>query len=425
MRIAFFVSAFPVVSETFIVNQITGLLDRGHEVEIYAREERRLDTLHPEIEQYRLMERTIFLDRIPRSGWRRFSCLAGMLRECGGATDISLLARVLRLLLGTKDSSFLPKLAQIALLLRQVRHGPYDVVHAQFGILGKGLVALQEKGVLPAPLVTSFRGHDITQHTNSAAGYYDELFARGELFLPVSHSLKQRLVARGCDESRIRILHSGINCNRFRYRPRTLDQGEPVRVLTVARLVEMKGVGFGIEAVARLIREGRCVTYSIAGDGPLRPDLESRIHRLGMQEHIHLLGWRDHDQLVRLMEQTHILLTPSVTAANGEQEGIPNVVKEAMAMGIPVASTHHSGIPELVEDGVSGYLAPERDVERLADSLARLIDNPDSWPAMGRAGRAKVEREFDMERLNDDLVALYGSLLTAREEPDAGMRGEY
>ena len=415
MRIAFFVSAFPVVSETFIVNQITGLLDRGHEVDIYARGERQLDAVHPEIEQYRLLERVIYLDRVPHSGWERFSYLAGLLRRCGGIANVPLLKRVLKILLGAEDSSFLPKLGQITILLKQFEGGPYDVVHAQFGILGRGLVALKDKGILPAPLVTSFRGHDITQHATIAPGYYDKLFARGELFLPVSDSLRQRLVSRGCDESRIRILHSGINCNRFRYQPRSQKQGEPVRVLTVARLVEMKGVSYGIEAVARLVQAGRAISYSIAGDGPLRAELEQQIEKLGMGEHIYLRGWKDHGQLARLMEQTHILLTPSITATNGEQEGIPNVVKEAMAMGIPVVSTHHSGIPELVEDGVSGYLAPERDVERLADSLARLIDSPESWPAMGEAGRAKVEREFDMEKLNDKLVVLYRSLLTEAE----------
>ncbi|HHS83304.1 MAG TPA: colanic acid biosynthesis glycosyltransferase WcaL, partial [Gammaproteobacteria bacterium] len=214
------------------------------------------------------------------------------------------------------------------------------------------------------------------------------------------------------DEKKIEILHSGINCERFCYQPRELKNGEAVKIFTVARLVEMKGVAYGIKAVAQLIKSGRKICYKIAGDGALREELERLIKELGMENSIQLLGWKGHKELPGLMDDTHILLTPSVTAANGEQEGIPNVVKEAMAMGIPVVGTLHSGIPELVENGVSGYLAPERDSQMLAECLAKLIDQSDRWPEIGKAGRQKVELEFDMNKLNDKLVELYRSVAT-------------
>jgi colanic acid/amylovoran biosynthesis glycosyltransferase len=103
------------------------------------------------------------------------------------------------------------------------------------------------------------------------------------------------------------------------------------------------------------------------------------------------------------------MLHPSITARNGEAEGIPNALKEAMAMGLPVVATRHAGIPELVEDGVSGLLSHERDVDALSDCLAVLCADPGRWPAMGRAGRARIEGDYDRNRLNDELVRLYAN----------------
>lgn len=111
-----------------------------------------------------------------------------------------------------------------------------------------------------------------------------------------------------------------------------------------------------------------------------------------------------------------MLVAASVTAADGDEEGIPNVLKEAMAMGLPVVATRHAGIPELVEDGVSGWLVPERDEAALADALARLAAEPERWPAMGRAGRDKVEREYDIHRLNHRLAALLETLIGPETE---------
>jgi colanic acid/amylovoran biosynthesis glycosyltransferase len=122
-------------------------------------------------------------------------------------------------------------------------------------------------------------------------------------------------------------------------------------------------------------------------------------------------GSKRHEEVIQVLTQTHILIAPSVTAADGDEEGIPNTLKEAMAMGLPVISTVHAGIPELVEDGVSGFLVPERDVEALADRLERLVDHSETWAAMGRAGRRQIEAEFDIERLNDELLVLYQDML--------------
>jgi colanic acid/amylovoran biosynthesis glycosyltransferase len=117
------------------------------------------------------------------------------------------------------------------------------------------------------------------------------------------------------------------------------------------------------------------------------------------------------------LDRADVLVAASVTAADGDEEGIPNVLKEAMASGLPVVATRHAGIPELVEDGVSGWLVPERDEAALAAALERLASEPGRWPAMGRAGRARVEREYDIDRLNDRLAALLEHLTRPEASP--------
>ena len=130
------------------------------------------------------------------------------------------------------------------------------------------------------------------------------------------------------------------------------------------------------------------------------------------ESYIHLLGWKNEAEIIQILDQCHLFIAPSITASDGNQDAPINVLKEAMAMGLPVLSTNHGGIPELVEDGISGYLVPERDVDSLVDKLNALLAHPEQWPAMGQAGRAFVERRYDLNHLNDLLVQRYKALLS-------------
>jgi len=404
MKIAFLVEKFPLLSETFILNQITGLLDAGEELDIYAWRTGQSEIAHSDVARYGLLERTRYLkppagrlNRVARTtallaggqAWRRPSLFraAAKPRAGGGPTT---------------------RLAWLYAGARFLTREPYEVVHCQFGQLGLKALRLREMGVARGRLVVSFRGFDLT--ANGASESYERLFREGDLFLPVCERFRQKLIALGCEESKIQVLRSGLALSNFEFTPRRRGTDEPTKLLTIARLVEKKGVAYGIEAVARLKASGHRVRYTIVGDGPLRKDLEQRIQRLGLFEEVRLVGAQNHDDVLSMLQDAHILLAPSVTASTGDQEGIPNALKEAMAMGLPVLSTVHSGIPELVEDGVSGFLVPERDVEALADRLACLLDHPELWPEMGRAGRTRVEAEYDIRKLNDQLLAHYRGL---------------
>ncbi len=401
MRIAFLVEKFPQLSETFILSQITALLDAGEEVHIYAWRTSEDGKAHPDVARYGLLERTLYLKPPP-----------GRLARVARTTALLAGGRAWRrpsMLRATVDprwgGGLSSRLAWLYAGAHFLRRDPYDVIHCQFGQLGLKALRLRDMGVARGRLVVSFRGADLTVY--GAAEGYARLFREGDLFLPVCDRFKRKLLALGCEARKVRVHLSGISLSKFEYTPRRRDAGEPTRLLTVARLVEKKGVTYGIEAVARLKALGHRVRYTVVGDGVLRPELERTIQRLGLAEEVRLVGGRSHDDVIPMLRDAHILLAPSVTASDGDQEGMPVVLMEGMAMGLPVVSTLHSGIPELVQDGVSGFLVPERDVEALTDRLACLIDHPERWPGMGRAGRARIEAEYDIRKLNDELLARY------------------
>jgi colanic acid/amylovoran biosynthesis glycosyltransferase len=175
--------------------------------------------------------------------------------------------------------------------------------------------------------------------------------------------------------------------------------------------VEKKGIQYSVKAIARVVKKFPYIEYGIVGDGPLRGEIEDLINELELKRHVRMYGWMKQEEVIELLKQSHIFLAPSVTSKEGDQEGIPVALMEAMAQGLPVLSTDHSGIPELVQDGTSGFLVPERDVEALANKLEYLVEHPEIWPERGKAGRDYVKKHYDIHRLNDRLVEIFQSLL--------------
>jgi colanic acid/amylovoran biosynthesis glycosyltransferase len=230
------------------------------------------------------------------------------------------------------------------------------------------------------------------------------------LFLPISRRWQDKLIELGTDPARTHVHHMGTSLRSIRFRPRYRGPHQPLFVLTVGRLVEKKGIEYGVEAIAQLARHGVDVRYNIIGDGPLRSRIESLIRSLGVEDRVHCLGWQDSRVVMAMMETADILLAPSVTTADGDQEGIPVTLMEAMAAGMLVVASRHSGIPELVEHGVSGILVPERNARVIAAAILNLVDDAVHWSEMSRAARDRVTEDFDIDRLNLELVERFRDL---------------
>jgi colanic acid/amylovoran biosynthesis glycosyltransferase len=407
MRIAFFLDKFPAPSQPFILNQIIGMIDRGHDVDIYATHRFQGSMMHPQVLAYGLLEKARFFSDMPTRYLDRLIlivkliCVRGLWRR-------PLL--ILRSLLTSSNGQSGLNLRLLYRALTVTDRAPYDIIHCQFGKLGPMALELRQLKAISGRIVTSIRGYDITQLLKLNPDYYDELFQSGDMFLPVSNSLKEKLLSAGCPADRIRVLHSGIDCGRFNYTERHKTPGDVTRLAGIGRLVAKKGWSDAIQALANARALGRNICLTIAGDGPLRQQLEQLVNSLDLQDSVKLLGWCNQDEIIRLLEESHILVAPSITTHDGDQEGIPNVLKEAMAMGLPVISTWHSGIPELVNHGKTGYLVPERDVASLTQCLIELSDHPESWAKISKDARNIIEAEYEMEKINNTLVDIYQNL---------------
>jgi colanic acid/amylovoran biosynthesis glycosyltransferase len=215
----------------------------------------------------------------------------------------------------------------------------------------------------------------------------------------------------GCSEDKIFKLPVGFQISQYSFCDRKLNPGEAVKIITVARLVEKKGIEYAIKAIAEIAKDYPNIIYRIVGDGSLRESLEALVLDLKISDNVKLLGWMTQEQVRQLYDDSHIFILPSVTAADGDREGQALVLQEAQAMGLPILSTLHNGIPEGVLDGKSGFLVPERDVDALAEKLRYLVTNPEGWATMGRQGRAYVEERYNIEQLNEQLVELYQKLM--------------
>jgi colanic acid/amylovoran biosynthesis glycosyltransferase len=407
MRIAFIVSVFPSLSQTFILNQITGLLDRGHEVDIYAEQVGDTSKLHPDVEKYHLLDRTYYFSKTPENRlWRMLTGVGLLLRK--GYKNPKMYWRSLNVFkYGLTALGFW-------LVHAVIPSAPtsYDIIHCQFGTLGYKGLWFRAVNSPAAKVVTIFRGYDISQFVQEKGDrVYDLLFKSADFFLVNCEFFKRQVIKLGCDANKLLVHYSGLDCNKFIWTPRQFPTDGQIRIATIGRLVEKKGVEYAIRAVAKVVSIHPNLEYNIIGDGILGENLQQLIQTLNLSDKVKLLGWKNEQEIIEILNQTHIFIAPSVTAQDGNQDAPINVLKEAMAMGLPVISTTHGGIPELVADGVSGFLVPERDAEAIAEKLSYLIEHPEVWTAMGRAGRADVEAHYNLHTLNDKLVKLYQQLL--------------
>jgi colanic acid/amylovoran biosynthesis glycosyltransferase len=408
MRVAFLTALFPVLSDIPFLNQIVGLLERGHQVDVYADAPQPGGPFHPDVERLGLQSLTRYPLHWPAGRVDRWRAAAGLVLAHRGTER--------RTLLRTLDPSrFWHRAWTLDQLRRTARFlptRPYDICYCAFGMDAPHALRLRRLGVLGGELVVAFRGADTTKYVaRRGPRVYARTFRQARLLLPVCDFLGRRLVELGAPPERVVVHRTGIDLRQWPYREREPSGDGRLRLATVGRLVEKKGIEQVLRAVRILVDRGVDVEYRVLGDGPLRERLIALAEQLGVADRVTLHGRHGQEKVRGGLEESDVLVAASVTAADGDEEGIPNVLKEAMALGLPVVGTRHAGIPELIEDGVSGFLVPERNESALADALQRLAREPGRWAAMGRAGRARIELEYDIDKLNDRLAGLLESLI--------------
>lgn len=402
MRVGFMASAWPKVTETFLLNQAVALLRRGHDLTVYARHRPEKAEDHAIVHEHDLVDRTYYtLDGDDPAQLARATLGLPVWRPT--------VARELgRSLARGKEGA-----RRIANLHRylEVGDGDLDAFHAHFGPVGNRWDFLATTTLLDEepekPFVVSFYGHDASRMLGRDRDRYARLFSRADTVTVLSEDMETVLADAGCPQDKLRIQPLSIDTDLFSYAPRP-DRGDgPVEVLTVARLVEKKGLRFALEALSEVAADVD-LRYRIAGDGPLRDALERRTRDLGLEGTVEFLGWQEQEEVRKLLEEAHLFLLPSVTSDDGDKEGTPTVLLEAQARGVPVVSTYHAGIPEIVDEGGSAVLVPPRDSQALADALRDLATSPDRWDEMGKKGRRYVEKRHSLTATADRLEEIYG-----------------
>jgi len=405
MRIAFLVDAFPTLSETFILNQITGLLDLGQDVEIFAAQRGPLDVVQDEVSCYNLLDRTHYHNDVPEDGIQRiWTFLARFPRDLIQHPAMAL--QPLNLFRFGRDALSLRPYFRASLFLRR---GPFDILQCHFGRNGLIGASLKEMGI-PGRLVTMFHGYDIRLALREGGQIYRRLFEQGDCFLAISQGNRDHLIRFGADAGKIRYHPVGIDLDCFIPAPGQsahLEHPKIIQILTVARLVKEKAVDDGIRAVARLKNKkpNLALEYRIIGDGPEKTRLHQLAAELKINAIVKFLGAQAREKVISALKKAHIFLLPS------REEVLPVVLMEALASGLPVIATSVGSIDEIVKNGRSGHLVQPGDIEAMSNSLTTLIDHPEEGKRMASYGRMGVAKNFDIKILNSRLIRIYESLL--------------
>jgi glycosyltransferase involved in cell wall biosynthesis len=287
-----------------------------------------------------------------------------------------------------------------------------QLIHAHFGLFAFDVLPLAKS--LGIPMVVTFHGTDASAYLKNKK-YLRELPRLVDYahVITVSRNMAERMATAGIEIPRVNVHYIGVPVDEFGYVRRTpigekLRKQLPVKFLQVANFVEKKGHKYTVEAFARVADKYPNTELVFAGDGPLRQSVESRCADCGLDGRVTFMGKVAGREVASLMREADLFVHHSVTAANGDSEGIPTVLMEAMSTGLPVMSTRHSGIPELVSDGVDGFLVGERDVDAYAAGMESLVD---ADPQMGGRARSKIEEKFNMSLQNDKLMDIYRSAI--------------
>lgn len=400
MRVAYVVASFPVTSETFISQEIRDHLDAGVDLEVIVLRSEKIRAFAPEEIHPKLAGKVHYYS-YPLAAKDQVKAIA--------SKGIRKPASILN---GMKAGKHRKPSDVFMAMAMTPQPRTYDIVHAHFGNMGVTAASLKELDLLRGPLVVTIHGFDLSRSGYNAGGYVQRLSRGAGLLLPVNTIWRDELVAKGCPADKVRVHHMGVDLSELdQLHPRRSDRTD-FNISMVARFVEKKGHSFLIMAVRRVL--DRCpdleISVNLVGDGPLLAGSKGLVEQLGLNDVVSFAGALKHRDALQVIADSDAFVLPSVTASNGNMEGIPVSLMEAMALRKPVISTRHSGIPELVESGSEGLLVEERDVDGLADAIVTLARDRSLRDKLAQGGRQKVEQQFDARKLGQELRRLYDEL---------------
>src|SRR5438093_6731950 len=385
-------SRFPKLSETFVLDEMRALEAQGVRDEVYPLQIERPAKMHPEAGPWlgRAHRAPLFswpilasnLAWLARQPWRYLGTLAlllwhtrGSARYCAGGL------------------AFFPKAVWFAdrMSAEGVGH-----VHAHFAS-HPAAVAWVIRRLSGIPYSFTAHGSDLHRDRRMLAQK-----VAGAAFVVTISNYNRQVILDECGsaaEGKVTVIHCGVDTEAFQPNGAAGERrGRAPRILCIGTLHEVKGQGYLIQACQRLAERGVAFEGHPGGDGPDRRDLMRQAARAGIEDRVRFLGQLTQQEVREALREADVVAAPSVPTRDGRREGIPVALMEAMASGLPVVASRISGIPELVGEDETGFLVGPRDVEALAGALERLARDEGLRRRLGAAGRAKVEREFDLRQ---------------------------
>ena len=394
MRIGYILWQFPVLSETFILNELIELTNKGQEVYIFSLTQPQEEIVHPEVKKYGLLEKTYYLPGYVKLGLelpkpQSWAALFSKGYE-GKSAKAKLLGRPFYAAVATYFSRIIMKLE-------------LDVLHAHFyGVPSYIAMLISRQTSIPF----TFTCHAVDIFVNPNPDVMRRHMEAAAKVITISNYNRNYLhELTDSDKDKIKVIRACPMLGKFKDIEK--DEADAKTILTVSRLVEKKGIKYGVLAVAELIKEFPQLRYKIIGNGSLENEIQALVRSLQLGDNVEFLGKTNDEFLLDELSRATIVVLPCIEAQNGDKDGIPVTLMEAMYSQTPVISTSVSGIPELIENGEEGLLVEPMNVERLADRIKTLLKDKGLRIRMGRKGREKVEKEFNIHREVEDLLKIW------------------
>ncbi len=400
MKILVITDTFPKLSETFIINHITALIERGHDVQILARRTPEEAKVHPSVSKYGLLKKTRYFE-LPKSYLTRFLNSPKSILRAPNSSDVLRCLNPLRYGSGVFS---LQALYRCKVLPKQ----HFDLIHCHYGTIARTCLSL--KDTYNAPLITSFHGCSFERVGKWGRFQYLHLFRYGDGFVANSDYTRKCLEAMGCPSEKIEKIPV-IALEKGAHNHRKILDSTVVSILTVSRLDKAKGIQFCIRAVKNLKLKGYNLRYVIVGEGPYRKCLEKIVMELGLNNFICFTGWLDQSEVYKYYEEADIFILPSVKSKNGWVETQGLVIQEAQQHGLAVIGSKIGGIPEGLNWGKAGLLFEPGNVADLVAKLKSLLEVPEYARSLAQAGNTYFIKNYTKNVLMDRLNSFYLRLL--------------
>jgi colanic acid/amylovoran biosynthesis glycosyltransferase len=407
LKIAFVVGRFPTVSETFIVNQIVGLIQLGHDVHIFAYDKGVLENIHPIIEKYKLLNNVVFFKNKPRSKRQRIKNIFYFYFNNYKNIDKKLFLKTLNIFHNKKVLGICGLFYESQWFLNKF---PFDVVHAHFGMNAMRIAYIKSLGFIPkSKFVTTFHGYDLVLNK---VDYYRNLYMTLSQecleFTVNTKYLLQNLIEIFPKISNYNLLPVGLDTSFFR-KENSNKSGENFTILFCGRLVPLKGADLAIDILDEIIKRGYLKTkLVIIGDGDERQKIESKVTQLKLVEYVFFKGALTQDFVKQEMGLADIFLMPGIKdpiTKRSEAQGL--VIQEAQSMNLPVIVSDVGGMEYGLLPNESGFVVKEKDVIGFANSIEKLIKNEELRIKMGERGRNHVVENYDTKILTNKLLEIY------------------